>query len=328
MFLTQRLDREFIKQVNTGGKDPFLTVQRYNHAVLQRRIDGHTNFLNLRQLFTQLSGGHHQLAKGEARFTVAELRDGQPDRLSQFRAGYFSVQLRCRNAPGRRRLFGAGLYRLTQCVSRLCYSLTGLALPFCGLSRCIDALFCPGRRLQRSQLRPGRNRLSLVISLRLRRGLTKTCITRHHALLIRLQVKSLLLHLAQPAFHQAHPRRVDFRPAGVFGGHIPAAQRGFSPHGTLNFPAPGGIFVPDVFRNALNLPHAMLAYFFHFMAERFNPLTQRAAINFPKRDLMLHDGFDKARVMDIVRGQGFPFARILRHVGNQEMGVQLRVKIT
>ena len=71
----------------------------------------------------------------------------------------------------------------------------------------------------------------------------------------------------------------------------------------------------------------MLAYFFHFMAERFNPLTKRAAINFPEGDLVLHDGFDKAGVMDIVRGQGFPFARILRHVGNQEMGVQLRIKI-
>ena len=204
MFLTQRLDREFIQQVNTGGEDPFLTVQRHNHAVLQRRIDGHANILNLRQLFAQLRRGHHQLAKGEARFTVAELRDGQTDSLSQFRAGYFSVQLRCRKAPGRRRLFGSGLCRLTQRVNLLWYRLTGLALPFCGLSRCIDALFCRGRRLQRSQFRPGRNRLSQVISLRMSRGLTKTCITRHHALLIRLQVKSLLLHLAQPALHQAH----------------------------------------------------------------------------------------------------------------------------
>ena len=42
---------------------------------------------------------------------------------------------------------------------------------------------------------------------------------------------------------------------------------------------------------------------------------------------MLHDGFDKAGVMDIVRGQGFPFTRILRHIGYQEMGVQLRVEI-
>ena len=238
MFLTQRLDREFIQQVNTGGEDPFLTVQRHNHAVLQRRIDGHTNFLNFRQPFAQLSGGHHQLAKGEARFTVAELRDGQPDSLSQFRARYFSVQLRCRKAPGRWRLFGTGLCRLTQRVSLLWYWLTGQALPFCGLSRCVDALFCRGRRLQRRLFRPGRNRFSLVTLLRLRRGLTKTCITRHHALLIRLQVKSLLLHLAQPALHQAHPRRVNFRPAGVFGGHIPAAQRGFSPHGPLYFPAP------------------------------------------------------------------------------------------
>ena len=59
MLLTQRLDREFIQEVNTGGEDPFLTVQRHNHAVLQRRIDGHTDILNLRQPFAQLRRGQH-----------------------------------------------------------------------------------------------------------------------------------------------------------------------------------------------------------------------------------------------------------------------------
>ena len=43
---------------------------------------------------------------------------------------------------------------------------------------------------------------------------------------------------------------------------------------------------------------------------------------------MLHDGFDKAGVMDIVRGQGFPFALILRHIGNQEMSMYQRVEVT
>ena len=71
----------------------------------------------------------------------------------------------------------------------------------------------------------------------------------------------------------------------------------------------------------------MFTDFFYLMTERFNPFTQGTAVNFTERDLVLHDGLDKPGIMNVISGQGFPFARILRHVGDEQVGVQLRIKV-
>lgn len=181
-----------------------------------------------------------------------------------------------RKAPGRRRLFGTGLCRLTQRVSLLWYWLTGQALPFCGLSRCVDALFCPGRRLRRSLFRPGRNRLSPGD---LAPAEARSHEDLHHAASRFPDMPSG--RIPSPSFvpasapSGASAKGQILSPCGCLWRPHPGCAAWLQPPRPLNFAAPGGIFIPDFFRNTLDLPHAMLAYFFHFMAERFNACAAR-----------------------------------------------------